>query len=220
MLTAKVTPRAGGFHLSGDSLDLEALHRSLHAICDEESDDSDYPENLVYQLAYDVRKAKDGRREKIKVQGFSDKPVTYHAVTLSLVRSVIQFAFVLRLITGKSIPLKHTASLHAFGATIATALEQLGFPSPEEHITSVAVSVATWPDWPPAFLVDSIDMDYLFHNQSKRARISELKHLPEYLRYGGRYAKAALKARDDFAAKQGVDPQSLGPAWPEGSPKY
>ena len=60
MLTAKVTLRAGGFHLSGDSLDLEALRRSLHAICDEESDDSDYPENLVYQLAYDVRKAKDG----------------------------------------------------------------------------------------------------------------------------------------------------------------
>ena len=125
MLTAKVTPRAGGYHLSGDYLDLDALRASLHAICEDESEGSDYPENLVFQLAYDVRKATDGNREKVKVDGFGQKAVTYHSVTVSLVRATIQFAFVLRLIRGKPIPLQHTTSIHAFGASLASALEQL-----------------------------------------------------------------------------------------------
>ena len=220
MLIAKVTMRAGGFHLSGDSLDLEALYASLHAICEDESDDSDYPENLVMQLAYDVRKAKDGQRAKTKVQSFADKPVTYHSVTLSLVRAVIQFAFVLRIVTGKSIPLKHTASIHAFGATIASALEQLDFPSPEKFIASVAVSVNGWQTWPPSFLVDQIDLRHLFHNQTKSIRVKELMLLPEYLRKGGTFANTVLKARDDYAAERGVDPRIVHPNWPEELPKY
>lgn len=220
MLTAKVTLRAGGFHLSGDSLDLEALYASLHAICDDESEGSDYPENLVFQLAYDVRKAKDGQRAKTKVQSFTDQPVIYHSVTLSLARAAIQFAFVLRLITGRSIPLKHTASIHAFGATVASALEQLDFPSPEEFIAAVAQSVGTWPTWPAAYLVDIIDLEYLFNHQTKRTRLEELKQLPEYLRYGGPFAKAVLKVRDDFAAERGIDPNSVHPNWPDRLPKY
>ena len=220
MLTAKVTPRAGGFHLSGDSLDLEGLYASLHAICEDESDDCDYPENLVMQLAYNVRKAMEGHRAKTKVQGFTDKPVTYHTVTLSMVRAVIQFAFVLRLITGKTIPLKHTASLHAFGATVASALEQLNCPSPEKFIASVAVSVNGWPTWPPSFLVDQIDLRHLFHNTTKDIRVIELMLLPEYLRIGGTFAETVLKVRDDYAAERGVDPRVVHPDWPEEMPKY
>lgn len=220
MVTAKVTPRAGGFNLSGDYLDLEALHRSLHEICDDDAGDSEYPENLVFQLAYDLRKALQGNRDRTKVESFDDKSVTYRSVTLSLPRALVQFAFVVRIITGKSIPLKHTASIHAFGAAVASALEQLKVPSPEKFIASVARSVDGWPHWPSAFLVDRIDRNYLYDYRTKASRLKELKHLPEFLRYGGPYAKAALKARDDYAAEQGVDPETLGPAWPEEPPKY
>ncbi len=220
MLTAKVTPRGGGFHLSGDYLDLDFLRTSLHAICEDESEGSDYPENLVFQLAYDVRKASDGNREKVKVESFGQNTATYHSVTVSLVRAAIQFAFVLRLIRGKSIPMQHTASIHASGAALASALEQLDFPSPEKFIAAVARSVDGWPDWPPAFLVDRVDFQFLYEHRTKQTRVIELKNLPEYLRHGGPYAKRHLKARADFAAKQGVDPESLGPGWPDVPPKY
>jgi hypothetical protein len=220
MLIAKITPRGGGFHLSGDYLDLETLRTSLYALCEDDSDGSDYPENLVFQLAYDVRKASDGRREKIKVESFGEKSVAYHSVTVSLVRAAVQFAFLVRLIRGKSIPLRHTASIHAFGAAVASALEQLKFPSPEKFIAAVVQSVDGWPDWPPSFLVDRVDLEFLYEHRTRQTRLIALKHVPECLRHGGPYAKRQLKARADAAAKQGVDPEFLELDWPDAPPKY
>ena len=143
MLVAKITPRAGGFKLSGDCLDLESLHRSLHAICDEESDEGAYPENLIYQLAYDVRKAKDGMRDKTMVESFGRRQVTYHTV-----------------------------------------------------------------------------MNYLHESRTRKERIRALQQLPEHLRRDGPYARAALKARDEYASERGVAPESLGPAGPDEEPKF
>jgi hypothetical protein len=220
MLTAKITPRGGGFHLAGDHLDLETLHSSLHAICEDDSDGSSYPENLIFQLAYDVRKASGGHRDRIKVESFGRKTATYHSVTVSVVRAAVQFAFLVCLIRGKSIPLQHTASIHAFGAALASALEQLKFPSPEAFIAAVARSVDGWPDWPPSFLVDRIDLQFLYEHRTRQTRLLALKNLPECLRHGGPYAKRQLKARADAAAKQGVDPASLEPDWPDAPPKY
>jgi hypothetical protein len=220
MLTAKVTLRAGGYHLSGDYLDLQSLHRSLHEICHDESDGDAYPENLVFQLAYDVRKAMQGHRAKTKMEGFSDKPTLYRTVTLSLPRALIQFAFTLRLVVGRSLPMQHTANIHAFGATLSSALGQLDFPSPEGFIASVSRTVSGWPSWPDFYVVDLIDMEYLYQHQTKRARIKELKHLPENLRYGGPFANAALRARAKYAKEHGVAPETLGAVWPDEAPKY
>jgi hypothetical protein len=99
-------------------------------------------------------------------------------------------------------------------------LEQLNYPSPEKFISAVALSIDGWSKWPPAFLVYQIDIAYLYHHQTRRTRTAELKHLPDHLRYGGHFAKVALKARSDFAAKEGVDPETLGQAWPDVPPKY
>lgn len=220
MLIAQVTPRAGGYKLSGDYLDLRSLHRSLHEICDDESDEDAFPENLIYQLAYDVRKATDGRREKTKVESFDDRRVFYRSAILSFPRSVIQFAFLLRLIRSKPLPLQRTADYHAFGATVGSALEQIGMHSPEKFIVEVSQSIDAWPTWPDAYLVDVIDLEFLCESRTRPKRISALKKLPDNLRHDGSYARTKFQKRNEYAASQGVAPESLGPVWPDEPPKY
>lgn len=220
MLTAKVTAKAGGYQLSGDVMDLEALYSSLHAVCEDRSEGEVYPENLVFQLAYDVRKAMDGNRGEAQVPGFDDEVVVYRAVTLSLTRAVIQFAFIFKLVRGRQVPMKHTAAVHAFGATAVSALEQLKFPVPEQFLSSVVESVDSWPEWPAPFVVDSLDRKYLFERQTRAARIKELKQLPLCLRYGSDFAAEALHVRDEFARERGVPPEHVLVKWPEVTPKY
>jgi hypothetical protein len=220
MLTAKITLRAGGYELSGDYLDLQSLHRSLHAICHDESDGDAYPENLVFHLAYDVRKAMDGRRAKTKVEGFDGKSIQYRTVTLSLPRALIQFAFTLKLVVGRSLPMQHTANIHSFGATLSSALGQLDFPPPEGFMATVSKAVDSCPSWPDFYFVDLIDVEYLYRHHTRQSRVKHLKHLPEMLRHGGPFANAALKARAKYATEQGVVPETLGAVWPDKPPKY
>jgi len=220
MLTAKLTAQAGGYHLSGDLLDLEALYSSLHAICEDQSEGERYPENLIFQLAYDVRKSRDGHRGVAKVPGFGDKPTVYRAVTLSLARALIQFGFIIRLVRGRHLKMKHTASVHAFGATVVEALEQLKFPAPERFLASVVESVDSWSKWPDAFVVDSLDRDFLYGQRTRAARLKVLKRLPQDLRRDSRYAVDALKARDDYARQHGIASEDVGVAWPDEPPRY
>ena len=201
-------------------MDLESLHRSLHAICDEESDEDAHPENLIYQLAYDVRKAKEGMRAKTMVESFGRRQVTYHSVIVSFPRAIVQFAFLLRLLRSKPLPLQRTSDYHAFGATVGSALEQAGIKSPEKFIANVVRNVDAWPAWPDAYLVDLIDMNYLHESRTRKERIRALQQLPEHLRRDGPYARAALKARDKYASERGVAPESLGPAGPDEEPKF
>ncbi len=53
----------------------------------------------------------------------------------------------------------------------------------------MARSVDGWPDWPPAFLVDRVDLQFLYEHRTKQTRLMELKNLPDYLRHGGPDAK-------------------------------
>lgn len=222
MLIARITPKGGGFQLCGDYLDLHALYESLHEICPTESGGERYPENLVYQLAYDVRKARDGARETVKAATFvgDASAANYRAVTLSLPRAMIQYAFAARLLGRSKKPaLAQQAGISAFGAAVISALEQMEIKSPARLLDNVAARVSAWRGWPDSYLVEIIDRTYLYDRKDKRARASELKLLPKFLEQCGPFANAVLEIRNEFAAKNGVHPDLVEPRMPDHEPE-
>ncbi len=223
MLFARITPKGGGFQLCGDYLDLHALYHSLHELCPTESGGERYPENLVYQLAYDVRKAKDGAREVVDAATFGNgtSATKYHAVTLSLPRAMIQYAFAARLLRRSKKPsLAEQAGVVAFGAAVISALEQLEIKSPGKLLDKVAASVSAWRGWPDSYLVEVIDRTHLYDKKSQRARVADLKLLPKFLEQAGPFANAVLEVRDEFAAKNGVRPELVEPGMPDHAPEF
>jgi hypothetical protein len=222
MLIARITPKGGGFQLCGDYLDLRALYYSLHEICPTESGGDRYPESLVYELAYEVRKAKDGARETVKAATFGSgaSAATYHAVTLSLPRAMIQYAFAARLLRQSKKPLlTERAHIAAFGAAVVSALDQLKIKGADKLLEKVVASVGDWRGWPDDYLVEVIDRTHLFDKKSRRARVSDLKLLPEFLREDGPFAGAVMEVRREYAAKHGVPVHQVQPVQPEGEPE-
>lgn len=152
--------------------------------------------------------------------GFGVRPVTYHSVTLSFPRAIVQFAFLLRLLRSKPLPLQRTADYHAFGAAVGSALQQAGIKSPESFIAGVSRTVDAWPTWPDAYLIDRIDIEFLYDSKTRPQRLRALNRLPDHLRHNGPYARTALQERDEYAAERGLRPESLGRAWPDEEPKF
>jgi hypothetical protein len=223
MLIAKVTSNAGGFLLAGDSLDLNSLHESLHAVCPNEEEDSANPDNLILQLAYEVRKAKDGQRETISVP--CDWPrkgkSSYRGATLSFPRAIIQFAFLTRLMCrSRSISTAAKADIWAFGAATISALEQLEIKNAERLLGSAVGSVLEWKGWPSHCLIDSIDITHLYRTKTRSRRIAGLKRLPTDLRERGPIAGGILLSSRKYAEEHGIPLDAVGVAWPEEMPVY
>lgn len=223
MLIAKVTPHAGGFLLAGDSLDLNTLHESLHAICPNEDEDSANPDNLVLQLAYEVRKAKDGHREEIQVpcEWAKTGKSSYRGVTLSLPRATIQYAFLMRLIyRSRSISTAARADILAFGAAVISAFEQLEIKNAEKLLESSVGSLMDWEDWPSHALIDSIDISHLYRAKTKLKRVAGIKRLPADLREHGPLASGILRSSQAYAKEHGMPIDDVGVEWPDESPVY
>jgi uncharacterized protein DUF6904 len=81
MLTGTPTPFGAGIELLGDRLDLHSLHRTIHALCDEAQLTTPWREfNLG--LAYDVRKAVEGSRNRRPMEVDGDESVDYFGVEI------------------------------------------------------------------------------------------------------------------------------------------
>lgn len=93
MLFATPTKRAGGLLLAGDFLDLREFNSAIHEIRPEISDKG--AEGLVLGLAYEMRKAKEGSRERVRALGATSEGVEYFAAKVPLLRAVMQ-AVILR----------------------------------------------------------------------------------------------------------------------------
>ena len=62
MLTSAPTKFGAGITLYGDFLDLDSLHNTIHKIASEECLEAEV-QNFILALAYDIRKAKERKRE-------------------------------------------------------------------------------------------------------------------------------------------------------------
>jgi len=223
MLIAKTTPNAGGFLLAGDHLDLHTLHESLHAVCPNEDEDSANPDNLILQLAYEVRKALSGNREEIQVPCDWSKKGTniYRGAILSLPRAMIQHAFLTRLLySSRSVSTAAKADIWAFGAAVVSALEQLEIKNAEKLIDSTIRSIMDWKEWPGHCLIDTIDITHLHHAKTKLRRVAGIKRLPLDLREHGPLASGILRAGVAVAKERGISQEEVGAEWPEKSPIY
>jgi hypothetical protein len=92
MLYSFPTKRVGAMTLAGDYLDLSALHEAVHQVLPELRDEEG-AEALVLGLAYDIRKAKDGMRDKVKTRSHADAGTEYLGVKLPLLRAVLQVVY-------------------------------------------------------------------------------------------------------------------------------
>lgn len=92
MLYSFPTKRAGAMTLAGDYLDLSALYEAVHQVRPELTDEGG-AEGMVLGLAYDIRKAKDGMRDKVQTRSHSDGGTEYLGVKLPLLRAVLQVVY-------------------------------------------------------------------------------------------------------------------------------
>lgn len=80
MLTSAPTKHGAGIILYGDYFDLEALHQTIHKIASE-SFMEERAQEFLFALAYDIRKAKDRKRE-LRRFGLEKDTVKYRGVRI------------------------------------------------------------------------------------------------------------------------------------------
>lgn len=83
MLFAEPTRYGAGVILYGDYLDLRYTHQTIHQIASE----AEWPlgggvGEVVLGLAYDIRKAKEGQRESLQLEGNGYEGAVYHGVKI------------------------------------------------------------------------------------------------------------------------------------------
>jgi hypothetical protein len=81
MLTSAPTKFGTGITLYGDFLDLETVHRTIHKIASDGTAEERMA-NFMLALAYDIRKAKENRRETRKLGVTKEESAKYKGVAV------------------------------------------------------------------------------------------------------------------------------------------
>jgi len=81
MLTSSPTKHGAGITLYGDFLDLDTLYNTIHKIA-EEGFAEEHTRNFILGLAYDIRKAKEKKRETKKLGIPKEETAKYKGVAI------------------------------------------------------------------------------------------------------------------------------------------
>jgi hypothetical protein len=81
MLTSSPTKQGAGIVLYGDFLDLDTLYNTIHKIA-EEGFAEEHTRNFILGLAYDIRKAKEKKREVKKLGIAREDSARYKGVAI------------------------------------------------------------------------------------------------------------------------------------------
>jgi hypothetical protein len=212
MLTSAPTKLGAGITLYGDFFDLDSLYKTIHKIA-EEGFMEESTRNFLLALAYDIRKAKESKRER-KVLGFAEDKVKYRGVRILWPIFLSQLAMLRHYAGYRTTDHRDQACLYLLEDCAITSL--LAFDAHIGHET--AKLLLNLPPFPHDYLFEFCSVcarEYV----SASVRENRFRTLPKTLRsmfwlspgYQAFAKKMAL-----LAEEKGCSPQSLEDAteWP------
>lgn len=188
MIHATPTKRGVGVTIYGDFLDFESLHRTIHAIIDAAPLDERYKEDRLLFLAYEVRHAYSGHREKITVD--SETENTYFGTRLTWPEILFEVAILRRCAAFCENTKEHLSNLHRIEYCLEQAL--LGY---DQKAGSEAVSAfRNIPLFTENFSLEFVSVrtyDYIFNCGAGKMRFRRLPAIltslhdlsPEYKKF-------------------------------------
>lgn len=212
MLIGHLTPNAAGLTIKGDYLDLDALYETIHDVSNGLVESS-FASNQLMELAYEIRKAKDGRRDIEDVTPYENEPrITYKATKVILIDFLPTLSTLRNCMAYKTSNEKHQASVYA--------LERLTKNALLEKDAKRGLSIYEWTqNFVFSFeklaspLLEMATIDYL--NAPPKKRLGSLQRiLMEYF-INGETKDNAIKNLENEAKKLLCKPEELTFEMPE-----
>ena len=176
MLSSKPTKYGSGILLYGDYFDLTAVHETIHTLVKGPPLDENTG-NYVLSVAYDLRKAYEGSRERIKLGNFDRRPTFYLGVKFPW-PSFLMYLGILR----------WAAGFHALAKadlSILLRLESCAEESLEEFDSKTGKKAVAWLNnfsgIDDGYLPEVIVKAELRYLSQPKGGISRFKHLPSVL---------------------------------------
>ncbi len=175
MLYAIPTKRGYGVTLYGDYNDLESLHGTIHLICDEESYGVYWHKERALSIAYEIRKAHEGKRQRIIDEEHGS---TYYATNIDWPAALFYASFLRRTAGFCQTTKKDQANLYRFEYCIESALASYDYNTARDILYWYDTIGSVPQDFIMSF-VDEIRYEYLYGGLSGKRNF---KRLPELLR--------------------------------------
>lgn len=175
MLYAIPTKRGYGVTLYGDYNDLQSLHGTIHLICDDNSYGVYSPKEKALSIAYEIRKAYEGKRQKIIDEEHGS---TYYATNIDWPRALFYASFLRHAAGFCSTTKKDQANLYRFEYCIESALASYDYNTARDILYWYDTIGCVSRDFIISF-VDEITYEYLYGGLSGKRNF---KRLPDLLR--------------------------------------
>lgn len=213
MLYAIPTKRGYGVTLYGDCKDLESLHGTIHLICDENSYGVYSHKEMALSIAYEIRKAYEGKRQKIIDE---ERGSTYYATNIAWPEALFYASFLRHTAGFCPTTKKDQANLYCFEYCIESALVSYDYNIGTDILIWYDTIGCVSKDFIISF-VNEINYEYLHGGLSGKRNF---KRLPELLRNihssSDEYNRFAEYIKTE-AQKNNCRPDQLwdGRDWPE-----
>ena len=207
MLTSVPTKQGAGITIYGDFYDLSALHETIHKIAGQSWVDEGFGDYML-GLAYDIRKAFEGQREK-RTFGFDPlEKVTYRAVSILWPHVLTQAGMVRHFAAFHTTDHKDQACLYLLEDCLITSLLAFDQAAGKE-CAEWLVKFRVFPnDYLFNFVTDVCCRKYLFETPAKK-RFKTLPAILRMLDWWSPEYKAYAEATKKTAEKLECSPKLL-----------
>ena len=173
MLIASSTKYGAGLTLSGDVLDFQTLHETIHFLAAENGPIRGQLHEFTLGLAYEVRHANQGDRKFLTIREDHPRPVVYQSVDLLWPIFLFQLGMLRSAAAFLPTTREHQAVLFQLEFCVEQALKGVDQTAGENCVV--------WYEWfvlPPSdYLVNYVSraaLDYVLSAKSAKARVRNL----------------------------------------------
>lgn len=213
MLTSAPTKFGAGITVYGDFLDIDSVHRTIHKIASEDVVEERIS-NFILGLAYDLRKAKENKRETRKLGIDKNDAVNYKGVAVLWPYFLVQVAMLRRYAGYRNTDQRDQACLYLLEACAINSLLAFDLKAGRECIELFL----NFPPFPSDYLFEFLnDCARRFVSLPGKRRFQELPRLLKSMLWMSSDYAAFERLLKENAEKQGCSPHDLHDTrdWPD-----